>query len=616
MKQILQCFRMMRILPLVWVGPIALRTRIGLSVKPGDVFSRTLRGRGRASTLLFGSAVMVVVLLIVFAVELSHSQASSRASLEDRVQGRAVLVGALVDSLFASAEHVTPADARAFGGRTVDAAALDRRLADNAYLAVLRPDGTVLASTSGFTNRARSELERSGALKLVQRGAPYGLGNLSGRGRSHTIEFALGLSTPYGRRIVAEGAAPSAITSLLSGELRHIPGVAGSHNLIVDANDTVVASNVRARPPGYRIVDPLVQATLGRSSGQRNGRFYEQVPLADSTWRVVLSAPEGALFASVSGWNHWLPWLVLIAFGLVAAVALALGWRVLHSAERNLAHANARLELVNGELAATNVELQHRADELARSNAELDQFASIASHDLQEPLRKVRTFTEQVAATEADRLSERGADYLGRANRAAERMQGLIQDLLQFSRVTTNPRPFVPVDLEQVFAEVLDDLSVEIDTTGAQVTVGELPRICADPLQVRQLALNLVSNAIKFRRHDVAPEVSVTSSVSDGVARLEVADNGIGFEPQYSTRIFRVFERLNGRNEYPGTGIGLALCQKIVTRHGGRIIAEGRPGEGATVTVTLPVEHPVAESEGASDHEPGPVTKERANVYS
>jgi light-regulated signal transduction histidine kinase (bacteriophytochrome) len=384
----------------------------------------------------------------------------------------------------------------------------------------------------------------------------------------------------------------------------------------MDANDTVIASNIKSRPTGYRIVNASARTALGRSSGERNGRYYDQVPLTDSTWRVVLSAPATALFASVSGWNYWLPWLVLIAFGLMAVAALALGWRALHSAERNLADANTQLAAVNSELAASNHELQRRAAELARSNAELEQFASIASHDLQEPLRKVRTFTEQLATSEADRLSERGLDYLARANRAAERMQGLIQDLLQFSRVTTNPRPFVPVDLDQVVAEVLDDLSVEIETADATVTVGDLPTITADPMQMRQLTLNLISNAIKFRREDVPPEVSLRAEVTNGFACIAVADNGIGFEPQYSTRIFRVFERLNGRTEYPGTGIGLALCQKIVARHGGEIVADGRSGEGATFTVTLPVEQQTGVDEQTLDHQPEPVTKEQSSVLS
>jgi light-regulated signal transduction histidine kinase (bacteriophytochrome) len=224
-----------------------------------------------------------------------------------------------------------------------------------------------------------------------------------------------------------------------------------------------------------------------------------------------------------------------------------------------------------------------------RSNGELEQFASIASHDLQEPLRKVRTFTQQLTVVDADNLSEKGRDYLDRANAAAERMQNLIEDLLRFSRVATHGRPFAPVNLWTIAEEVISDLEAQVEQAGAVVELGELPTISADALQMRQLMQNLISNAIKFRRPGVTPEVSITSEVDDAAARITVTDNGIGFEPEYSRRIFRVFERLHGRSEYQGTGIGLALCRKITERHGGTVVADSEPGVGSVFTVTLPL---------------------------
>jgi signal transduction histidine kinase len=599
---------------------------VALSAASGGLVERKIASgwvgaaRKRATVLLFASAFAVVALLVVFAVELSNTQANSKTAIKQRVNERAVLAGALVDSLFSTVTQQVPADARTFGGPTVNATALNKDLGSSAYLVVLGPKGALLASTSGFTKQDSANVLNSGAVRLVERGDSYGLGNLVRRGKSNVIEFAVGLPTAHGRRILLEGAPASTLTTFFAGELKRIPGVAGSHNLIVDENDTVIASNVADRPPGYQITG-AARTALGSASGDRNGRYYDQVPLANSTWRIIISSPNAGLFASVSGWNRWVPWLVFIAFAFMALVAFVLGWRVVHSAERNLASANsqlagvnAELAVVNHELAASNRELKRQTAELARSNADLDQFASIASHDLQEPLRKVRTFTEQVAATESDRLSERGADYLARANRAAERMQGLIQDLLQFSRVTTNPRPFASVDLNAVAAEALDDLSLEIEGTGAVVSIGELPTIHADPLQMRQLTLNLISNAIKFRREGVSPEVDISAEVVDGNVRIAVADNGIGFEPQYSTRIFRVFERLNGRTEYPGTGIGLALCHKIVGRHGGRIVAESQLGEGATFTVTLPIEQIIDENGLIPEDQHEPVAKEQTRV--
>ena len=319
-------------------------------------------------------------------------------------------------------------------------------------------------------------------------------------------------------------------------------------------------------------------------------------------------------FASVSGFRHWLPWIIFVAFGLVAIAALVLVQRSMRSAEhiratnRALSTSNAQLnsahislEHSNTALERTNDELERQARELARSNTELDQFASIASHDLQEPLRKVRTFTERISETEASNLSERGLDYLRRANASAERMQILIEDLLRYSRVTTQNRPFAPVDLQAVAADVLDDLSDQVNRTGAVVEVGALPTINADAPQMRQLIQNLISNALKFRREDAAPVVRVDSNVDGGWVTITVADNGIGFDPQYALRIFRVFERLHGRGTYPGTGIGLALCRKIAERHGGTVVADSAPGEGATFTVTMQTQRTEAVSDTPSE---------------
>ena len=243
--------------------------------------------------------------------------------------------------------------------------------------------------------------------------------------------------------------------------------------------------------------------------------------------------------------------------------------------------------------------LKQRASELERSNAELETFAYVASHDLQEPLRKVQTFGDRLKSKYAEVLDERGLDYLSRMQDAAERMQTLIQSLLSFSRIGTNAEPHVPVDLDAVVQEVVGDLEVRIQETGAKVEVGDLPTIEADPTQMRQIFQNLIGNALKYRREGVATVVRVSAEVLDGAAgpldgtptklcRIRFEDNGIGFEPQFADRIFGIFQRLHGRGEFEGTGVGLAICRKIAERHGGTISAEGRPGAGSCFTVTLP----------------------------
>ncbi|MBW4605492.1 MAG: PAS domain-containing protein [Calothrix sp. FI2-JRJ7] len=231
--------------------------------------------------------------------------------------------------------------------------------------------------------------------------------------------------------------------------------------------------------------------------------------------------------------------------------------------------------------------------ELTRSNEELQQFAFIASHDLQEPLRKIKAFGDRLKSTCNENLSVQGRDYLERMQNAAGRMQALIEDLLALSRVTTRAQPFVPVDLSQIAYEVLSDLEETIAQASGRIELGDLPTINADPLQMRQLLQNLIGNALKFHRPKLAPIVNIYSEIitqkNIHMYQLVVQDNGIGFDEKYCDRIFQVFQRLHGRSEYDGTGIGLAICRKIVERHQGSIIAKSQPGQGAKFIVMLPI---------------------------
>lgn len=243
-------------------------------------------------------------------------------------------------------------------------------------------------------------------------------------------------------------------------------------------------------------------------------------------------------------------------------------------------------------------DLAGTARRLESSNRELRDFAYAASHDLQEPLRKITTFGDRLRERSADVLDETARDYLARMQNAAVRMQKLIESLLLYSRVTTKAEPFATVDLGQVVREVLSDLEVRVEATGATVAADGLPLVHADPLQMRQLFQNLLGNALKFRRPDVAPLIRVQAEAvevapdADSPAtawyELSVADNGIGFDPKYAEKIFGVFQRLHGRDQYEGTGVGLAICRKIVERHGGAITAAATPGEGATFVFRLP----------------------------
>jgi len=265
----------------------------------------------------------------------------------------------------------------------------------------------------------------------------------------------------------------------------------------------------------------------------------------------------------------------------------------------------ADLESVNEDLetkiAERTQELSVFSEELARSNRELEDFAFVASHDLQEPLRKIRAFGNRLESGYNDVIDERGKDYLARMLNAAERMSMLISDLLAFSRVSTRGKEFGEVDLNRAINSVIDDLEIAIDEKSAEINVSDMPVIRGDKSQLEQLFLNLISNALKFQSEGVKPVVSinVTNALPEDTSdiliseeyewiKITVTDNGIGFEQSFAEKIFAPFQRLHGRSEYKGTGIGLAVCRRIVERHNGQINAISKPGEGATFSIILP----------------------------
>ena len=246
------------------------------------------------------------------------------------------------------------------------------------------------------------------------------------------------------------------------------------------------------------------------------------------------------------------------------------------------------------------------AAKLERSNRELQDFAQVASHDLQEPLRKIMAFGDRLKSKVGDSLDEDCRDYLQRMLNAAARMQSLINDLMSFSRIETMGQPFVPTDLGLIASQVIADLETSVEKAGGRVEIEELPTIDADPMQMRQLLQNLIGNSLKYFRAGVPPVVRVygqkldapgpestdESALARQLCQILVADNGIGFDEKYLDRIFTVFQRLHKKGEYEGTGVGLAICRKIVNRHGGTITARSSPGRGTTFVVTMPVRQP------------------------
>jgi signal transduction histidine kinase len=538
------------------------------------------------------AAAAVAVLFGGFAYEFLHSQADSRRQAERSFALQARITSKLTSSLFSStASGGAAAAAKAFGGPEPAGASLDEFVDKShlAYALVLDSSGAMLASSSHAptTGTDRAAHENEGRLALSN---GLWLSNLTGSRAAPVIELLLPFKTRYGRRVQVEAFPAATLVTFLRAYLSQSGANPRQAGYIVDGRDRVVADSTGVSELGQRLAGGLVKdGPYGSSSGER---YATAAALAGSAWRVVLSEPTSVLYPALAGSRSWILFGALVAFGLVGLVALALLRRMLQSTAR-VVEANRRLEDLNVTLeervAERTAVAEQRAEELARSNSELEQFASVASHDLQEPLRKIRMYTERLPKRAGDSLPEEAASDLTRIYGAAERMQRLIDDLLSFARVSSPRREFEPVDLTALAREVIGDLEARVRELGAEVEVGELPVVAADRAQMGQLLQNLVSNALKFHNPEVRPVVRIRSETNGHSCVIAVEDNGIGFDPKYADRIFSAFERLHARSEYDGTGIGLSIARKIAWRHGGELSATSVPGEGSTFTLTLPL---------------------------
>lgn len=310
--------------------------------------------------------------------------------------------------------------------------------------------------------------------------------------------------------------------------------------------------------------------------------------------------------------NHdFMMWTLLVTngAGLCLAVAALYGTfrysNRINTLYRELGQANLELE---EKVQLRTSALKRYSEELERSNRELEDFAFVASHDLQEPLRKIRAFSDRLVKKYSAELGDQGRDYISRMYAASERMSRLIEDLLNFSRVSTRQKEFESVDLNELIHEVIDNLDFAISDQSANITVGPLPTVEGDASQLWQVFSNLLSNSLKFTDPNITPAVTITSedlkegeTPSPDTTCILVKDNGIGFDEQYKDRIFNLFQRLHGKDEYTGTGIGLAICRKIVERHGGKIEVRSEIGKGTEFRVQLPIhqqsiEHLIAET--------------------
>jgi signal transduction histidine kinase len=425
----------------------------------------------------------------------------------------------------------------------------------------------------------------------------------------------------------------------------------GSTLTLIDRNATVLMRYATAPSDrdwvGLSLKDnPRVMALLksgveavGESAGLDGvRRLYATTPLSRTGGitdaHVIVGIPVHAAYAAV----HASLVQSVIVLGIVAALALGAAWIagdlfVLRQVRALVAAANqmrrgvlsarsglpprsgeigqlavsfdemaatlerrvGQLQRAEAELTKLNEELEkrvlERTQELKRSNEDLEQFAYVASHDLQEPLRMIQNYLQLLRRRYQDRLDTNADEFITFALDGGKRMQQLIHDLLTYSRVDTHGKEFVPTDLEAVMANALANLKVAIDEAGATITHDPLPTLRGDEVQLTQLFQNLIGNAVKFRG-EAPPKVHVAAQRADKEWEFSVCDNGIGIAEQDFQRIFVVFQRLHSREKYPGTGIGLSVCKKIVERHGGRIWVESRLGKGTVFYFTLPATHP------------------------
>jgi signal transduction histidine kinase len=552
----------------------------------------------RGARLAMAFVAIVAVGLGVGAWQLARAQSHDRGDLRARYASRAPVASALVDALFQLAfqQQRQQAAQRFAGALTPTQMAAYARRNQQAYAAILDSSGRRLAASPG----APPTVGRAVLVPALRRG--LAVSDVLAVGGRQVIESAVSFPARSGLRVFVGGSPIGPFRQFLAGSLRPLAQYDGSRAYVLDGHGTAIAGVAGARlapPPGRQLVAASARRRSGFYSLGGEGRFFAVAPQPDTAWRIVVSVPTSVLYRPASGVSRWLPWVILGLLGVALLAVAALVRRAI-AASAEVARVNHQLALSQERLREHADELQRANVELQRSNAELEQFAYVASHDLSAPLRAVAGFSQLLQARYRGKLDGDADGFIDHMQSGVDRMQRIIDDLLAYSRVERTRLEAADVDLDAVLEEILGVLAPQIAERGATVTHDPLPTVCGDAGQLGQVLQNLVANAMKFTAPGVAPEVHVSATRSGEGWRVAVRDNGIGVDPAQAERIFKMFQRLHGVDEYPGTGIGLAIVAKIVERHGGTTSVEPAPGGGSVFAFEVPAATPAGSTEPAA----------------
>jgi signal transduction histidine kinase len=545
---------------------------------------------GRSSNggrLVIAFAALAIAALGVGAYVLANSQSDQRKTLRDRYAERTQVASSLLDSLFVIAFAPQAAQLSQQFKDGGSRQALDRQAKSSnlAYSLIVDPTGKVVASSSGAPANAMARLSaRPFHLKMAL-AKGYGLSDrLPAQGRTPAaVESAIAFKSARGPLVSIQGSPLATFSSFLSGTLRPLPTSRGEAYVLDGAGKPLgrVARSGKSTGNDTALVDSVGKERQGLYDRNGTERFFAASPVGNTQWKVALAADTSALYAPVAGTARWVPWL-LLALLTVALLSVAGLLRRDLSSGAALARANLELE-------RNRVQLERRAVELERSNTDLEQFAYVASHDLSEPLRTVAGLSDLMSARYRGQLDPEADEFLEHMGNSVERMQAMIDGLLAYSRVGRGTIVREDVDLDAVVDEAVEALGSIVGRSGANITRDDLPTVRGDRVQLGQLVQNLIANALKFTAPGVTPEVHISCERGRDVWTIRVQDNGIGVDPKYAELIFKMFQRLEPRERYEGTGIGLPLAQRIVERHGGRLWVEPAPGGGSIFSFTMPL---------------------------